>query len=124
MKTAIPSDLELLIGLAAAAQAAPQPRIPINKAKYKAFFDFLKRCTPENIFGLAHAHARALENVQVFARYLDNIGCRCAAEKRGEDHMDICPVQLRRHPIFEAFDATAAAPATAPEGVGTGAATP
>lgn len=104
-KSVVPQDLELLIGLAAAAISAPQPRIPIDKARYKTYFNFLKRCTAENIYGLAFAHARALENVAAFARHLEGIGCRCGA--RDGQHVDICPVQLRKHPMFQAFDATA-----------------
>jgi hypothetical protein len=124
MKSAVTPELDHLIGLAAAAMSAPMPRIPINKAKYKSFFNFLQRCTPENVYGLARAHAHTLENIQSFAHHLLKLGCRCGAEARGvTDHVDICPVQLRAHPFFEAFNATAT-PQDAPEGVGTGAATP
>lgn len=109
MKSPVSPELDYLVGIAAAAMSAPQPRIPINKTKYKTFFNFLKRCTPENIYGLAHAHATTLENIQAFARHLDTLGCRCGQGKRpAEDHVDICPVRLRTHRFFEAFTAVGA----------------
>lgn len=106
-KSVVSSDLNVLIGLAGAAMNAKQPQIPINKSKYKAFFLFLKRCTPQNIFGLAKAHATALENMAALAQHLERLGCRCGGTQREGAHHDICPVRLRAHPVFQSFTATA-----------------
>ena len=120
-RAVVSNDLSTMIGLAAAAMHAPQPQIPIQKAKYKAFFNFLKRCTPENIFALASAHAAALENIAALAQHLERLGCRCASTGMGQ-HVDICPVTLRADPAFQGFEATAQddekAPAAAPAAAG------
>lgn len=114
-KAIIPADLEEWMGLAAAAAARALPRFTVHD-KDKTFGEYLKRCTPGNVYSLILAHVRALENIQALQHHLLELGCICPPGTDG--HHQVCPHALAGHPAFQAFDATA------PKRVGTGATTP